>query len=84
MNDYPPTMASAEELYQDSGSSMPEYSDEIRRMIDIQIGNDIKKLSLTEDMLQNALDEKARIEQEVNFIDLFLPRSHTFILALDL
>ncbi|XP_030840743.1 RAD50-interacting protein 1 isoform X2 [Strongylocentrotus purpuratus] len=64
MNDYPPTMA--EESYQDSGSSMPEYSDEIRRMIDIQIGNDIKKLSLTEDMLQNALDEKARIEQELS------------------
>ncbi|XP_063961152.1 RAD50-interacting protein 1-like isoform X1 [Lytechinus pictus] len=52
--------------HQESGSSLPGYSDEIRRMIDMQIGNDIKKLSVTEDMLKDALEEKARIEQELS------------------
>lgn len=53
--------------------SMPEYSDELRRMLDLQIGDDVKKLSMAEDMLTNALEEKTRIEQELSTASTEVP-----------
>ncbi|XP_071500381.1 RAD50-interacting protein 1-like isoform X1 [Diadema antillarum] len=47
-------------------SVSPQFTDEICRMLDVQLGNDVKKLSLVEELLQNAREEKKRIEQELS------------------